>query len=81
MRFRAAVIHRSLGPQALIQRSMYPLVWAQFHNILTLDKEICILARVEVKYTKVGSNNLCLLVKHKLRGLNNGILRDLSRYF
>ena len=60
---------------------MNPLVWTQFHNILSLDKKICILARVEVKDTKMRSDNLCLLVKHKLRGLDDGLLRDLSRHF
>ena len=29
----------------------------------------------------MGSNNLCLLVKHKLRGLDDSLLRDLPRHF
>ena len=60
---------------------MYPLVWAKFHNILSLDKEISILPRAEVKYTEVCSDNLSLLVQHKLRGLDDYIMRYLSRHF
>jgi hypothetical protein len=60
---------------------MDPLVRTQFHYILTLHKKIRILARVEVKYTEVSSDNLCLLVQHKLRGLDDGLLRDLSGHF
>jgi hypothetical protein len=29
----------------------------------------------------MGSNNLCLLVQHKLRGLDYSLVRDLSRHF